>query len=404
MGRVQRTSSKRHREAEKGEDAVNSAKETKQAKANEEEKEEGDGKMKNDLRVLAGAVIDPPRAKIAESIANLLSASGADAERAGSVSSDGDCAEWDAKFPGQLFGSWSLEEVEQMKESIKRWAAEHGLLDQFLNEEYEFLFNRRKKQGGKGAHLPRSERRAFIEVAQGMKTRNAKQIYGWILRNMDKKSASGKWSKEETEALLQHQERLGKKWSQISSLIGRPASACRDKWRLAKGGDNRKSGRWSAEETSKMIELVNDFFKQRGDAPGSGPGQGNEHLPLLDNINWVKISEQLGTRNEQACLQRWYQIAPPMISSGQWAQGEDEVMLENIISKAPQMSSDVDWATLVPDRTLGQINRRWKLLSQNVTDYINVPFREALLQIAKSLDASKLIAKAEKLLSSPASA
>ena len=30
----------------------------------------------------------------------------------------------------------------------------------------------------------------------------------------------------------------------------------------------------------------------------SAAGEGKEHLPLLDNINWKSISQKLGTRNE----------------------------------------------------------------------------------------------------------
>ena len=319
-----------------------------------------------------------------------------------SVGTDG--TDWDVKFPNQRFGPWSIEEVDVVKASIKRWATEHGFLNDFKTGSYEFLFNRRKKQGGKGAHLPQSERRAFIEIAQGMQTRNAKQIYGWILRNMDKKGASGKWTKEETAELLKHQARLGKQWSKISELVGRPASACRDKWRLAKGGEERKCGRWSVEETEKMVSLVQEFFNKRGDAPGSGPGKGNEHLPLLDNINWVTISEKLGTRNEQACLQRWYQIAPPMITAGQWALGEDEIMLNNIIRQKPRKADDVRWAELVAGRTLGQITRRWKVLTQKVRNYINTPFCETLVQVARSLEAPELVTRAERLLASTSSA
>jgi hypothetical protein len=191
----------------------------------------------------------------------------------------------------------------QFRVLLEKWANEHGLAEDFMNGNYEFLFNRRQKQGGKGAHLPLSERRAFIEVARETPTRNAKQIYGWILRNMDKKSKSGKWQKEETEALLEQYTKLGPKWSKIAEIVGRPASACRDKWRLAKGGEHKKSGHWSQEETDKLCELVKEHFRQRGAEAGCGPGTGNEHLSLRDNINWVTISAKMGTRNEQACLQ-----------------------------------------------------------------------------------------------------
>ena len=308
----------------------------------------------------------------------------------------GDTSEWDVKFPGQKFGPWAADEMAKMKEIVGRWANEHGFAEEFINEKYDFLFHRRQKQGGRGANLPLSERHAFIELARELPTRNAKQIYGWILRNMDKSTASGKWSKEETELLLKMYDELGPKWSKISKVVGRPAPACRDKWRLAKGGPKKKSGHWSPEETEKLIKLVEAHFEKRGTRPGAGPGQGFEHLTLRDNINWVNISAKLGTRNEQACLQRWYQIAPEMTKTGEWDNKQDSEMLVGLIESNTQAAETIDWENLVHGRNLSQIRRRWNYLSAKVTDHINIPFRELVHEVAKMTKDETVIALAQQ--------
>lgn len=307
-----------------------------------------------------------------------------------------DSAEWDIKFPGQRFGPWSEEETRQMKDVVGRWANEHGLAEEFLNEKYDFLFQRRQKQGGRGANLPLSERHAFIELARELPTRNAKQIYGWVLRNMDKSKVSGKWSKEETELLLKLYEEHGPKWSKISKVVGRPAPACRDKWRLAKGGDKKKVGHWSPEETEMLVKLVNEYFEQRGTQAGCGPGQGYEHLTLRDNINWVTISAKLGTRNEQACLQRWYQMSPDMTQTGQWDVKQDSELLMNIINSKAIRAETVEWGRMVQGRSLSQIRRRFNYLAAKIPNHVNLKFPELVLQVATKTEDGRLIAAAQQ--------
>jgi hypothetical protein len=216
--------------------------------------------------------------------------------------------------------------VTELKDRIKDWAAAHDCLDDFNSEKYEFLFKRRKKQGGRGAKLADSERKAFLEISTDFPTRNPKQIYGWISRHLDPDNYKGKWSDEEKEALKEQVEEKGEKWKDIGLAMGRAGYACRDKWRMMK--NSPKTGEWSDDEVAKLKELVDAYFNSQQAGPGRGPGEGQEHLPLLDNINWTSISRQLGTRNENMCMQKWYRIAPSAVSSGQWAGGEDKVMLE----------------------------------------------------------------------------
>ena len=307
------------------------------------------------------------------------------AARAPSASADTH-SEWDVKFPGQRFGQWTKLEITATQDAIKQWAEEHGLGEAYEKGDYEFLFERRQKLGGKGANLPRSERRAFIEISRGVSTRNAKQIYGWILRNMNKKASKGKWTKDETEELLKQFEIHGPKWSKISSIIGRPASACRDKWRLAKCPAERRTGHWSPEETLRLVQLVNGHFQKRGARPGCGPGENLEHLELRDNIPWKSISSELRTRNEQACLQRWYQIAPDMTLVGSWRENQDFELLENIIKQNKPRLELLDWAALVNGRSLSHIKRRWKSLASKIPGYIDMSLPELVLCMSQGLN------------------
>lgn len=327
------------------------------------------------------------------------STSGAnDAEEERRVRGGADAPEWDQKFEGQCFGAWKKVEIQQLRTAIERWASEFGFLKEHRAGNFEFLFNRRQKLSEKNAETTNpSERRAFLDLAGDLPTRNAKQIYGWVLRNMKSNTTSGKWTPEETKTLLDLYDKYGKKWSKISTFIGRPASACRDKWRLAKGGKDRNTGRWSEEETSKLVALVKDYFKRTGTQAGRGPGAGNEHLGLLDNINWVSISQKLGTRNEQSCMQRWYQLAPSIAQVNQWSEAEDIQMLKNIIAQRPLTAEAVDWASVAAKRSLSEIKRRWKSLSSNVRGYIDTPFPELVHQISLSCESNELINAAESM-------
>eukprot|EP00227_Mantoniella_beaufortii_P006952 CAMPEP_0197610412 /NCGR_PEP_ID=MMETSP1326-20131121/53269_1 /TAXON_ID=1155430 /ORGANISM="Genus nov. species nov., Strain RCC2288" /LENGTH=416 /DNA_ID=CAMNT_0043178927 /DNA_START=178 /DNA_END=1425 /DNA_ORIENTATION=- len=279
---------------------------------------------------------------------------------------------WDKKIDGQKFGEWNPSEVDALKERIKDWAAGHGCLDDFKNEEYGFLFKRRQKQGGRGAKLADSERKAFLEISTDFPTRNPKQIYGWISRHLDKDNYKGKWTDEEKDTLKRLVDEKGEKWKEIGTAMGRAGYACRDKWRMMKNNPNK--GEWSEEEVVKLKGLVEEYFATHQAGPGRGPGEGQEHLPLLDNINWTSISKQLGTRNENMCMQKWYRIAPSAVSSGQWGAGEDKVMLEALLKSGAEGEQTVPWETLVPGRSLSQIVRRWKLMKVLIPGHLHMGF------------------------------
>ena len=280
---------------------------------------------------------------------------------------------WNPKIEGQKFGEWSKDEKDELDRRIKEWAMAHGKIDDYNNKKFDFLMQRRQKQGGRGAKLPDSERKAFLEIATDFPTRNPKQIYGYVSRHYDSDNYKGKWTEEEKKKLTDLVAEYGERWKEVGKNLGRPGHACRDKWRMMR--NNPKSGDWSPDEVARLRELVNEYFAQNNAAPGRGAGEGNEHLPLRDNINWKAISSKIGTRSENMCMQKWYRIAPSAEETGQWAKGDDKIMLEGILK---QVDADdehkVAWEGLVPGRTLGQIKNRFRAAKRDVPDHSNVTF------------------------------
>ena len=191
---------------------------------------------------------------------------------------------WNPKIEGQKFGEWSKDEKEELDARIKEWAMAHGKIDDYNNKKFDFLMQRRQKQGGRGAKLPDSERKAFLEIATGFPTRNPKQIYGYVSRHYDSDNYKGKWSDEEKKKLTDLVAEYGEKWKEVGKNLGRPGHACRDKWRMMR--NNPKSGDWSPAEVAHLRELVNEYFAQNNAAPG-------EKLFYQINIG-VELSRYLG--------------------------------------------------------------------------------------------------------------
>ena len=288
---------------------------------------------------------------------------------------------WDKKFEGQLFGSWSAAEKGELESRIKDWAAAHGHSDSLEKEDYDFLFKRRLKQGGRGAKLNESERKAFLEISKDFPTRNPKQIYGFATRYYDPNNHKGKWSEEEKEQLADLVELKGEKWTEIGEILERAGASCRDKWRSMR--DKYQRGDWTPEELAQLKQLVNEQLAAQGAAPGRGPGEGNEHLPVRDNINWKAISLKLKTRSENTCCQKWYRIAPDSVAAGEWGAGDDTTMVAALRRARAASEADVDWAGLVRGRTLSQIKRRLKDLRQAIPKNHKLTFAEVVQKLVE---------------------
>ena len=211
---------------------------------------------------------------------------------------------------GSRFGEWSAEEKESLKNRIKDWAAAHGELTNFEAGNFEFLFKRRQKQGGRGAKLADSERKAFLEIAHEFATRNPKQIYGFISRHYDSTNYKGKWTEEEKEMLQRLTAEHGDKWE--GHRRGNGTCWVRMQRQVADDEKQSERGDWTSEEIAKLRELVDEYFSRiplrrdgvrvKNEAP---PGAGQHQLeddrdevgdPKREQL-YAKVVPHLSRRN-----------------------------------------------------------------------------------------------------------
>ena len=73
-------------------------------------------------------------------------------------------------------------------------------------------------------------------------------------------------------------------------------------------------------------------------------------------------------------MQKWYRIASPAVSVGQWAKGEDKVLLTAIQKSGVDAEHAIPWATLVPKRSLRQIKRRYKVMKNSIPNHNKLSF------------------------------
>ena len=98
---------------------------------------------------------------------------------------------------------------------------------------------------------------------------------------------------------------------------------------------------WTAEEDS----IVRNYMKQY---PKNTSQQ----------VDWATIAEKLSGRTTSQVQQRWNKVLSPTVKRGQWAPGEDALLLELI--KSPQFKNNwVEIAKRVPGRNSKQCRERW---------------------------------------------
>jgi hypothetical protein len=138
----------------------------------------------------------------------------------------------------------------------------------------------------------------------------------------------------------------GNDWVVISALVpGRTRIQCSERWhgvlKHSIDGTNGRTGKWSEDEDSKLKDAVQ----------------------MHGGKNWFAISALVPGRTKIQCRNRWHNALDPSIGrangrEGKWAEDED-----NELRDAVQRHGSKDWsaiAALVPGRTKGQCNQRWR--------------------------------------------
>jgi hypothetical protein len=174
--------------------------------------------------------------------------------------------------------------------------------------------------------------------------------------------ATGSWMPEEDAKLNSAVTNTSKKkwgteyktdWAAVAALVpSRTTQQCRDRWRqvLAPSIDrsNRRRGKWTSDEDSKLKDAVQTHCGK----------------------NWDAITALVTGRSKVQCSSRWHDFLDPTIDratgrTGRWGEYED-IKLKDAV----QTHGGKNWgaiAALVPGRTNGQCSYRWHdVLKSNI--------------------------------------
>ncbi|KAL0027351.1 hypothetical protein WJX79_003122 [Trebouxia sp. C0005] len=303
-------------------------------------------------------------------------------------------------------GKFTKQEKDTLKQAAHKYAQDNGL----PSDDFAWLLNKPRTSGNR-----KDVAGAWQTIAQSLPHRTYKSVYACGSRMLSELNYQGKWSKEEDERLRQLVGEKGSKWKEISTSLGRFPEGCRDRWRELKLGGSRQSGRWSEEETTKLRSLVNEYLARKqeieektraGDAltltlddlessPADTDSKPTDGRIILDDIDWDVISAQHGTRAAPQCLTKWYtQLAPSMVSKGEWGSGDDRRLLRALAKTGVTHDFQVNWGQLVASRSAMQARRRWRLMLKCVKDATDREFHENLHTLLETFTPDLLVTAA----------
>jgi hypothetical protein len=168
--------------------------------------------------------------------------------------------------------------------SLPRAAAPHAHRRNWYEEEDTKLIDAVKKHG-----------KAWLAVAvlvPGRTNNQCRQRWTQTLGAGNRKKA-GKWTPAEDTKLAEAVKKHGTTWLAVAALVGRTNIQCRGRWIQAVGpGNGKKSGAWTPEEDTKLIEVV----KKHG-------------------TRWVVVANHVLGRTDKQCRGRWTDRLDPDCAS-----------------------------------------------------------------------------------------
>ncbi|KAK9380200.1 uncharacterized protein V2V93DRAFT_371904 [Kockiozyma suomiensis] len=177
-------------------------------------------------------------------------------------------------------GSFTAEETLALENFMLKYGREHDL-------DHEGLCRRvwtteRKKDN------------FWDAVTNALPHRTRASVYKHVRRKYHPYEQRGKWTAEEDEQLRVLEEEYGAQWKIIGKHMGRMPEDCRDRFRnYVKCGASRGQNKWSMEEESKLVDIVNEI---------------RYNHPNVD-VNWTVVSEKMGgIRSRIQCRYKWKKL------------------------------------------------------------------------------------------------
>lgn len=267
-----------------------------------------------------------------------------------------------AKLKG---GRWNPAERELLKANIAKYGEIHNIPDV-----REWLSQRKGKQGG-------SAQSFFLEVSDGL-GRPVASVYREIHRMFNNQGKGKVYTEADVKKLCELQKQHGNNWIEIGKQMDRTAESVRDRFKLCSG----TSGKWSAEEETKLAELVYEMTGQtRGAKLGVGSG-----------IPWKAIGIKMATRNEHQCMGKWYsKLEWKPATDETWKMEDNALLADNINKSAATFESDIPWKEISASfsgtyRNAWALRNKWNNIKRKwAPGHESMPFSEMLAKIHTGL-------------------
>ncbi|KAG0581011.1 hypothetical protein KC19_4G217400 [Ceratodon purpureus] len=257
--------------------------------------------------------------------------------------------------PGLVYGMYTPEEDGVLKQAVFDYIQEQGW---DREEGLKKILNSRTSEAKGCWHV----------IRKCLPKRELKRIYARAHRILGPNTLLGKWTNEETQALMELHSVHGNNWKRIATLVGRDSEACKDKWRYVKWSKSKdyKIGTWSEEEHQKLCELVFKCLHVKAQMAKNGLIVKTNRM-IRDDINWEFIAEQMGGRGRLDCLCQWYRkMASPMVTTGEWSNGDDQRLLERLMEEFPLSEELVEWDSLLDNRSGEVCKKRWEQMQRTL--------------------------------------
>ncbi|CAH8349180.1 unnamed protein product [Eruca vesicaria subsp. sativa] len=245
---------------------------------------------------------------------------------------------------------FTKEEDELIKKSVLEYVDNHALGDEGIN----MVMNCQSHKKVKGC---------WKEIAAALPWRPYTGVY-YRAHTLFEQGSKGVWSKEDLELVVEYQKKHGNDWKTLADAMGKHRNHVKDAWRRIRLAA-KKRGHWSMQEYQALFDLVNKDLRIK-----AFKEKHSKHGMLRDNIPWMAISDQLGTRDHVVCCLKWYdQLTSPMVAKGIWANVDDYRLLDELTNLDAACVDDVDWDNLLDNRDGDACRSRWN----QMVNHIGIP-------------------------------
>ena len=283
-------------------------------------------------------------------------------------------------------GKFSKEEEATLRSGVLDYAKKHGL----STDDFSWII-------GKKEYSVNAIRGVWTEVAKSLPHRTIKSVAAAGVRMFHPYANKGQWRADEDASLHELVRSMGTKWTKISEMIERTPEACRLRWREIRS-KKANSGKWGIDEEKRLTEAVEKYGNPRSLKGNSTipktDAQGNIIVPnrrmILDDINWEAVVAHVKTRSRIQCVTKWYlRLSPTMQERGEWGKSDDKILLQSLWKEREKridvMEHQIQWDTLVPERSADQCKRRWALMRKAIKNQKDYEFSELIQELVKTL-------------------